>query len=252
MRLIDYYSADGWGDDDHSSLPLPRQVAARDAAIRILRTIGSAAPVVLDVGCGDGWFLDHLAAHARDRTVRYVGVDYSEYQLAKAARLPYEFHKADLGEGIPLPDASVDVIHAAEVIEHLYDPDLLVDECARVLRPGGHLVVTTPNLHAWYNRALFLAGIQPIFYETSSRSTEVGAGPLRRLKQTTRPVGHLRLFNRTALVDLLRRGGFAPISVRGARFHGVPTWLGGVDAVFCRRASLASILVAHAQKSASV
>ena len=40
--------------------------------------------------------------------------------------------------------------------------------------PGGHLIITTPNLQAWYNRILFALGIQPIFYETSTRSTHIG------------------------------------------------------------------------------
>jgi SAM-dependent methyltransferase len=207
------------------------------------------------VGCGDGAFLHHLAGHlagrAGEERVSYVGVDYSRYQLDKAARLGYEFHQCDLGEGIPLPPASVDLVHAAEVIEHLYDPDLLVEECARVLRPGGHLVVSTPNLQAWYNRALFLAGIQPVFHETSSRSTEVGAGGMRRFKRDTRPVGHLRLFNRRALVDLLRREGFELVVVRGARFHAVPAAIGWLDGAFCHLPSLASILVVLARKSSS-
>ncbi len=248
MGLIDYYGAHGWGDAPAAGL-LPRQVRAR-TEVAALCARRSAAPVtrVLDVGCGDGSFLANLAAHLDDERISYVGVDYSEYQLAKAATLPFEFHRCDLGVGIPLPDASVDVVHAAEVIEHLSDPDRLIEECARVLRPGGHLVLTTPNLHAWFNRMLFLAGIQPIFHETSSRSTQVGAGPLRRIKRDSRPVGHLRLFNRTALTDLLRREGFRVDRVRGARYHDVPRALGWLDAAFCRRAPLASILVAVATK----
>ncbi|MGS2612925.1 class I SAM-dependent methyltransferase [Micromonospora sp. LZ34] len=247
VRLIDYYNAQGWGDEVSTALE-PRQRIARDLVVATLAGRSGPPATVLDAGCGDGSFLAQLDAQVGDPAVSWVGVDYSEHQLAKAAMLPYQFHKCDLGEGIPLPDASVDLVHAAEVIEHLYDPDLLVEECARVLRPGGHLVVTTPNLHAWYNRILFLAGIQPVFHETSSRSTEVGAGPLRRLKQDTRPVGHLRLFNRTALVDLLCREGFRPLTVRGARFPGVPRSLHWLDGAFGRRPSLASILVVLAVK----
>lgn len=247
VRLIDYYGGQGWGRDQRATL-LHREVVARDVVT------GAVADVLarhhqarlLDVGCGDGSFLAHLADHIADPSVSYVGVDYSEYQLAKATQLPFEFHPCDLGEGIPLPDGSVDVVHAAEVIEHLYDPDLLVEECHRVLRPGGHLVVTTPNLHAWFNRVLFGLGIQPIFHETSSRTTEVGAGALRRFKKDTRPVGHLRLFNRTALLDLVRREGFEVVRVRGAKYHDVPRAAGWLDAAMCARASLASILVLHA------
>jgi SAM-dependent methyltransferase len=245
VRLIDHYDAQGWGDEAGSVL-LPRQRVAQDLIRHALARTGSPAPRLLDIGCGDGAFLASLAAGRPE--LSYVGVDYSEYQLAKAARLPFEFRQCDLGEGIPLPDGSIDVAHAAEVIEHLYNPDLLVEECARVLRSGGYLVVSTPNLHAWYNRALFLAGVQPVFHETSSRSTEVGAGALRRLKRDTRPVGHLRLFNRRALTDLLRREGFEPLLVRGARFHGVPAALEWLDAAFCGRPSLASILVVLARK----
>jgi ubiquinone/menaquinone biosynthesis C-methylase UbiE len=243
---IDYYTAQGWGEEAPGLRH--RQVVAHELIATALAARAGQPTTVLDVGCGDGSFLTHVASHTADPHVRWVGVDYSEYQLQKAAQLPYEFHRCDLGEGIPLPDASMDLVHAAEVIEHLYDPDLLVEECARVLRPGGHLVLTTPNLQAWYNRMLFLAGVQPVFYETSSRSTEVGAGAMRRLKQDTRPVGHLRLFNRTALLDLLRREGFEPVVVRGARFHGVPRTLTWLESAMCRRPSISSILVVLAVK----
>jgi SAM-dependent methyltransferase len=246
VPAIDYYSDQGWG----SRVPAPLR-HRQEVAVDVVRGLLDGGPTdLLDVGCGDGSFLAHLASAVGDDVRgRWVGVDYSHDQLARAAALPFEFLHCDLGSGIPLPDASMDVVHAAEVIEHLVDPDLMVEECARVLRPGGHVVLTTPNLHAWYNRGLFLAGVQPIFYETSSRSTEVGAGPLRRLKTDTLPVGHLRLFNRTAILDLLRREGFRPTAVRGARFHGVPRPLGWLDAALCRRTTLASILVVLAVKA---
>ncbi|GAA0797103.1 hypothetical protein Sya03_51770 [Spirilliplanes yamanashiensis] len=245
VPVIDYYGAKGWGGRPAADL-LPRQVVARDLIARALT--GLPGGTVLDVGCGDGSFLDTVATHVGNPALHWIGVDYSDHQLAKAAALPHEFHRCDLDQGIPLPDASADLVYATEVIEHLTDPDLLVDECARVLRPGGRLVLTTPNLHAWFNRLLFPAGIQPVFYETSSRSTAVGAGPLRALKQDTLPVGHLRLFNRRALLDLVAQSGLRPELVRGARFHAVPRPLWWLDGLLSRRASLASILVLQATK----
>jgi SAM-dependent methyltransferase len=247
MPVIDFYGPDGWGADPPAP-ELDRQRVAREAIAALARRQPEGPFRVLDAGCGDGLFLERLAAHLDRPGAEYTGVDYSEHQLAKAARLPFEFHKCDLGGGIPLPDGAFDVVHAAEILEHLLDPDLLVDEAARVLRPGGHLVVTTPNLHAWFNRVLFVAGVQPVFHETSTRSTQVGAGPLGRFKADHRPVGHLRLYNRTAVVDLVRRSGFTPVRVRGARYHDVPRQLSFVDALLGRRATLAGILVVVARK----
>ncbi|MEJ8669191.1 class I SAM-dependent methyltransferase [Streptomyces sp. MS1.AVA.1] len=71
--------------------------------------------------------------------------------------------------GLPFRTGSADAVLFSEVIEHLVDPDAALDEIRRVLRPGGHLMLSTPNLAAWYNRALLLAGVQPVFSEVSLR-----------------------------------------------------------------------------------
>jgi SAM-dependent methyltransferase len=251
--MIDYYGPDGWSDLD-PGVELHRQRVARE----VIADLAARAPAgpfrVLDAGCGDGTFVDRLARTLDRPGTRFTGVDRSEFQLAKARRLaeaadaPYDFRVADLGVRIPFDDATFDLVHAAEVIEHLLDPDLLVDEAARVLRPGGHVVITTPNLHAWFNRILFVAGIQPLFHETSTRSTQVGAGPLRRWKRYDRPVGHLRLFNRAALEDLLRRAGLRPVGAWGARYHDMPRAGQWLDSILCRRPSLAAVLVVVARK----
>ncbi|NEE21973.1 class I SAM-dependent methyltransferase, partial [Streptomyces sp. SID7499] len=67
--------------------------------------------------------------------------------------------------GLPLADGCADAVLFSEILEHLVDPDQALDELRRVLRPGGHLMLSTPNLAAWYNRALLLAGVQPVFSE---------------------------------------------------------------------------------------
>jgi len=251
MSVIDFYGPDGWGTEGTAE-ELDRQRVARLEITRLVADRFGEPLAILDAGCGDGSFLDRLAKHLDRPATSYIGLDYSQHQLAKAARLPYWFQQCDLGLGIPLPDRSVDIVHASEVIEHLVNPDLLLTEAARVLRPGGHVVITTPNLHAWYNRVIFLAGVQPVFYETSTRSTQVGAGPLGRMKTDVRPVGHLRLFNRTALVDILRLSGFVPVRLRGAKYHDVPRGAQWLDGLLRARPSLSSVLVAVARKSASV
>jgi 2-polyprenyl-3-methyl-5-hydroxy-6-metoxy-1,4-benzoquinol methylase len=200
---------------------------------------------LLDVGCGNGVFLSAVdqAESLTNRGWKLHGIDYSEHQIEESRARPFEFAQCNVEEGLPFPDAFFDVAFAGELLEHLYNPDGFIEECHRVVTPGGYLVITTPNLQAWYNRLLFLAGVQPIFYETSTRSTRIGAGVLRRLKHGSTPVGHVRVFNLPALQDLLRSQGFQPITVRGAIFTVFPKPVQAVDHLFDRVPSLASGLV---------
>ncbi len=98
--------------------------------------------VVLEAGAGEGYGAAILAAHAQ----RVVAVDYDEPACRHAA---VAYPEVDVVRGnlagLPLPGGAVDVVANLQVIEHLWDQPGFVAECARVLRPAGTLVVTTPN-----------------------------------------------------------------------------------------------------------
>jgi SAM-dependent methyltransferase len=100
---------------------------------------------VLDAACGVGYGAAYLAEHARD----VVGVDRNEeaiaYALRRYARPNLSFEVGDVLDLRHHPDASFDVVCSFETIEHLTDPGRLVAEAARVLRPGGIFVCSTPN-----------------------------------------------------------------------------------------------------------
>ena len=144
------------------------------------------------------------------------------------------------GGSLPVADGAADVVIMSELIEHLVDPDGAVAEARRILRPGGSLLLSTPNLAAWYNRGLLAFGIQPIFSEVSLRG--VFGRPGRVV------AGHLRLFTRRALTEFLTASGFCCVTVTGARYHDVPRPLAPLDRAFCRWPSAASILLVHARK----
>ncbi|NEA03317.1 class I SAM-dependent methyltransferase, partial [Streptomyces sp. SID10116] len=173
---------------------------------------------------------------------RVVGVDWSQDALKRAhARLPYVVRGELSDGGLPFADGAADAVLFSEVVEHLVDPDSALDELRRVLRPGGHLMLSTPNLAAWYNRGLLLAGVQPVFSEVSLRGIHGRPG-----KEV---VGHLRLYTARALREFVAASGFEIVRLSGAPFHGVPRPLRALDRLACAVPSAASILLLHARKA---
>jgi 2-polyprenyl-3-methyl-5-hydroxy-6-metoxy-1,4-benzoquinol methylase len=98
-----------------------------------------AGGILADVGCGSG----ALWRAVSGVFTRAIGIDAVHYD-----GLPdnVDFRAADLDSArLPLDDGSVDVAAAVEVIEHLENPRAFVRELVRIVRPGGWIVVTTPN-----------------------------------------------------------------------------------------------------------
>jgi SAM-dependent methyltransferase len=142
---------------------------------------------VLEAGCGEGYGADLIAAVAD----RVIALDYDETAVAHVrARYPQvQVIHGNLTQ-LPLATASVDAVVNFQVIEHLWDQDRFVRECARVLRPAGLLMVSTPN------RITF------------SPDRETPLNPF-----------HTRELNAGELIRLLEDGGFAVEGVYGV-FHG--------------------------------
>lgn len=98
--------------------------------------------LVLEAGCGEGYGAALLARTAR----RVVALDSAASAIAHVGRR-YPEVMALRGNLAALPIASgvVDVVAALQVIEHLWEQEGFLAECARVLRPGGRVLLTTPN-----------------------------------------------------------------------------------------------------------
>lgn len=117
---------------------------------------------LLDVGCGSG----RLWPFVRGDFDRYVGVDAVRYDGFPAEG---EFHAADLDAGhVPLADALADVVAAVETVEHLENPRAFVRTLVRLAKPGGWVIVTTPNqLSATSRLSLLMRGQHQAFGEGS-------------------------------------------------------------------------------------
>lgn len=119
------------------------QGASNDAILemvcRALERRQITGECLVDVGCGRG----NLYSRVRSRFARYVGADAVRYD---GFPLQAEFCQVDLDtERMPLPDRSADVVTAIEVIEHLENPREFMRKLVRLAKPGGWVIVTTPN-----------------------------------------------------------------------------------------------------------
>jgi 2-polyprenyl-3-methyl-5-hydroxy-6-metoxy-1,4-benzoquinol methylase len=98
---------------------------------------------VLDAGCGEGYGAEHLRTTGA-RSV--VGLDYDGTALRHITKV-YPELKVLQGNLVQqgLADDAFDLVVSMQTIEHLWDQPAFVAECARVVRPGGTVVLTTPN-----------------------------------------------------------------------------------------------------------
>lgn len=111
----------------------------------VLATLGRAGAVqgsrVLDIGTGGGF----LASTLSDGGYEVVGIDPAMAAVSDAAEhVPVAFALA-VGERLPFADGSFGSVVCSEVLEHVGDPDAVIAEASRVLRPGGVFVFSMPN-----------------------------------------------------------------------------------------------------------
>ena len=150
---------------------------------------------LLEVGCGMGTFL----ADARDAGWQVSGLEINP-EFPEFCRR--ELHIDDVRTGViadpPFPEAGFDIIAMLDVLEHMYDPVLSVKQCARMLKPGGLLVVKSPN------------GAMQLRKERIKKL-------LRRGNGYVATIGHLNQFTPRTLALAFRTGGLEPTMVRPAQ-----------------------------------
>jgi SAM-dependent methyltransferase len=192
---------------------------------------------VLDVGCGSG---DLGLELKKQFSVESYGIELNETAIQYANERGVKSILADLDEVWPYQNEFFDVVTGTEIIEHIVNPDHFILEAKRVLKLNGLLVLTTPNMTAWFNRALFLFGYQPFFTEVSTIDKTLGLGFTRKLTPNREPVGHIRCFTLKAIREILELHGFDVVLVKGNTTRCLPKFMKLPDRLFRFSPSLSS------------
>jgi len=167
---------------------LQRELAAAGRDLRLL-----------DVACGQG----RLILYGPFPGMKLYGTDVSRSSLATARERGYEeVVETNVAHPLPFPNQSFDVVVCSHILEHLLEPQRLVSEAHRVLRPGGLLVVGVP-ICLWWTRLLRIH-LLPL------------VAPSKRREVLAARFGHVQFFTLPSLKQLL--GQFLFEDIRGFRF----------------------------------
>jgi ubiquinone/menaquinone biosynthesis C-methylase UbiE len=150
---------------------------------------------LLDIGCSNGdW-----ALYWTNLGWQCSGVDIDKEHVEIARQRGINAKSCDLNrDPLPFDDESFDLIFAGEVIEHLVDTDGFMRELRRCVRPGGFVLITTPNLVSFENRLRILLGIYPIWVNYNLAGS-----------------GHVRAYTGRILRKQLREHGFQVLIHKG-------------------------------------
>jgi methionine biosynthesis protein MetW len=187
--------------DRKLAAPITPPAPGTRLAVGVVLARRYAGGTLLDVGCGDGT----LAALVSGSFDTLHGIELVRGAAQRAAGRGVVALVANLDrDGLPYRDRSVNLVTCLDVVEHVLNPRRLVTEIARILRPGGHCILATPNIRYWrYLRRLAVAGHFP----HTSGDTEGYDG------------GHLHYFTFRDVEELLRSARLRPIA-RAATYGG--------------------------------
>ncbi len=160
---------------------------------------------LLDIGGGTGDFLVFCREKIKGLDVSLVDISLEAVEKAKEKGI--KGYQVDAGDkSLPFDDNYFDGIHCGDVIEHVFDTDVFLDEVLRVVKPGGVIVMTTPNLAFWFNRLALLFGIQSFHMHLTSKEG-----------------GHIRVFTYKRFVKFLNSHD---VVVKDKWGYGINTYIG--------------------------
>lgn len=172
-----------------------------ERSYNLISNINLNEGLVVDFGTGRG-----LIAGALKRlkgNLRIIGYDISPKACASALDLEFVDYAICCDDNVPLTDDSIDGAIMGDLIEHLLDPEQFLNEVRRILKPGGILSLSTPNVSFIRNRITMFKGEFP-------RTECDYSYPIWNAQ-------HIRFFNFYTIKNLLYKCRFENVKVKGVR-----------------------------------
>jgi SAM-dependent methyltransferase len=185
----------------------PKHAAApgtHEAVLSIVREFIERGPkttlTACDVPCGAGAFSKRIAE---------MGIDVTAVDIAAADNFIFDPEKRilhDCNKGLPFASDSLDAVVSIEGIEHLENPSQFIRECARVAKPGGLIILTTPNVDSFRSRKyVFSRGYHKYF------------GPSQNGQKDS---GHLLPVDAMFVINTAGKSGLELVDIRSNRASG--------------------------------
>ncbi len=199
----------------------------------ILSRTTPTARRVIDLGCGSGGSIFEVFDFCADlKGVHWFGLDVdigavssgsdrSRFRQRARKTQPVEFSAGDIS-ALPIADESIDLVVCSEVLEHIAHPPTAIEEMARILKPDGYALITTPNPNNLVERIGYaldrvsFGGLKKIFWagcdEISAPSLKADVG-----------LGHVSVYPYKTWLRWLKAAGISVIrKVRGPMIFGGP------------------------------
>lgn len=216
------------------SLYLDTMKHAYDTAYEQIASSIDRDSLVLDCGANDGWVFDIISKKVKLTPAQYSGVEWSPPDIQKGQIRGLNITQGDLNKGIPHESNMYSCVYALSVLEHLLNPCRFLQDCYRVLKPGGQLVLLTPNISTYFTAALILAGKMPSSGPHPDSDQLIKTEELFKVsddalqpdtESDTPTHRHLIVFSYRVLRQYLMMIGFSDVAGRGFGLYPFPRFL---------------------------
>lgn len=188
----------------------------------------------LDCGASAGGWFDKLSAQKALTKKQYYGIEWNQDCVLSAQKNEINIIQGNLNQNLPYTDNKFTCVFALSVLEHLLNGCVFLKESHRCLKPGGKLIILTPNISTLFTAALILAGRMPSsgphpdsnallkneeLFKVSSQQIVADA-------ESDTPVHrHLIVFSYLVLKKYLKLIGFSTVTGHGFGLYPFPNFL---------------------------